>query len=560
MKNVSSLFFFSFLLITGQLFSSPSNSCAIASPHILATEAGYKVIDEGGNAFDAAVAVTATLAVVEPSNSGLGGGGFWLLYESKTNKTIIVDGREVAPLKAHEDLYLLKDGSIDNYNKVNGGLSCAIPGEVAALVHIAEKYGVLSLKTSLAPAIKIAKEGFKPDFKLKKLLEERLEVLVKDNAFTSLFLKENSVNEIKDVIIQKDLAHTLEEIVLKGNQGFYFGKIANMLAASVNSHGGIWSLEDLMSYEIIEREPYSFKYMDMEIVTPPPPSSGGVVLHQICNILNTFPLDQLKQSDQIHILIEAMRRAYRDSGLYLGDPDYVSMEIENLTSIAYANKEHSTINLATKTPSNTLDGVSTNSKSLNTSHFSILDNEGNMVSATLTINLPYGAGFIAQGTGVILNNEMDDFSAKVNEVSPISLAGGEANSIEPGKRILSSMTPTFFYQKDKIGILGSTGGTSTITQVLLSLLDALKDNGAESWVSIPRFHHQYLPDEVLFEPGSLSSELKFELNNKGHLIQEVNSPWGHMHAILWDKKRGVIEAASDPRWKSGKAIVFEKKQ
>ena len=556
------LVLFTILYIRAPLFPNKELTppyCAVSTAHSLATEAGKKILKKGGNAFDAAIAVTAVLAVVEPSSSGLGGGGFWLLHINDSNENVFIDGREVAPLRSNEDMFLYADGSINYEAKRNSGLAAGIPGQVAALDYISQNYGQLPLQTCLQAAIEIAENGFPIDTKFRKLLKKRIDVCQKDPEFCRLFAPNQNIPDEDFLLVQKDLAETLKEIALHGSKGFYHGWVAEKMIESVNDHGGNWTSEDLQGYECIKRDAYTFHYLDAEIITAPPPSSGGVVLHQIFNMLTAYDIGSMPKEQYIHILVECMQRGYHDRNLYLGDPDYTSIPLKELTSLQYARQLNNSIQQDKHTPSHTLsESPIYDSSNLNTTHFSILDTDGNCVSATLSINLPFGAGFVAKGTGVILNNEMDDFIAKRGEVNTHGFVGQEVNSIEPGKRMLSSMSPTIFRHKERVGILGTPGGSRIISQVLLALLNAFEGNNTQSWVKLPRFHHQYLPDKIYFEPGTVDPVIEKKLKAKGHTIEESDYTWGHMHAIVWDKENAIVEAASDPRWKSGKALVFSK--
>ena len=519
---------------------------AIASAHPLATEAGREILAAGGNAFDAAVAVTAALAVVEPMSSGLGGGGFWLLHRARDNRDVMIDGREKAPLTAHRDMYLDEQGEVIPTLSVDGPLAAAIPGTPAAIAHLAEHYGRLSLAKSLAPAIRLAQQGFPVDALYRNQAEFRLEVLRASPAAARVFLADGHVPATGTVIKQPDLAHTLQTIARHGAKGFYEGALATRLVQGVRAAGGIWSEDDLANYTVMERAPVRGHYQGIRITSAPPPSSGGIALITILNILAGYDLENLPTLTRAHLIIEAMRRAYRDRADYLGDPGYTKVDVTRLTHPFYAAGLRATIRPDRATPSASLPGTLPAPASPHTTHFSVLDSVGNRVAATLTINFPFGSGFMVPDTGVLLNDEMDDFSAKPGAPNVYGLVGGEANAIAPGKRPLSSMTPTFLEDEHGVAILGTPGGSRIISMVLLATLDFAAGHGPDSWVNLKRFHHQFLPDVVQYEPGALTPEVIAGLEQIGHDLKALDDSYGNMQAIFWDRKQGT-SAASDPR-------------
>lgn len=522
-------------------------AAAIASAHPLATEAGLEILAAGGNAFDAAVAVSAVLAVVEPYSSGIGGGGFWLLHRAADGFEVMVDGRERAPLAAHRDLYLDEAGEVVSDWSVNGPLSAAIPGEPAALDHIARHYGALPLARSLAPAIRLARAGFPVDEHYRRMAGFRLAVMGRYPDTAAILLADGRVPEAGTLIVQEDLARTLEALAEQGAAGFYRGPVAQRLVEGVRAGGGIWTLEDLEQYRVVEREPVRFRYRDLEITSAAPPSSGGVALATMLHILEGYELADLDEATRTHLIIEAMRRAYRDRAEYLGDPDFVDMPLARLTSPDYAAGLRAAIRADRATPSADLPGVADTGGGHHTTHFSILDRDGNRVAATLSVNYPFGSGFIAPGTGVLLNDEMDDFSAKPGVPNVYGLVGAEANAIAPGKRPLSSMTPTFIQSADRVAILGTPGGSRIITMLLLGILEFAEGSAPEAWVARPRFHHQFLPDQVEHETDALSEDLAAALRARGHSLRPVLMPYGNMQALSWDRRTGKVHAASDPR-------------
>lgn len=554
------------LCILSMSVDASPQKAAIATAHPMATEAGKQILLQGGNAFDAAVAVTAALAVVEPYSSGLGGGGFWLIRDQKKNKTIMIDGREMAPAKAHRDMYLGEAGNYIANSSVNGPLAAGIPGTVAAMVHLSTHYGSLPLKQVLQPAIQLAKKGFPVTEHYQKMAQFRLAVLQQYPSSAKIFLQNNEVPELNYLIVQTELAQTLKAIAEYGNADFYTGFIANKMVNALKADKGIWQLSDLKNYSIKEREPIQFQYRDMTIMSVPPPSSGGIALATTLQILQNFDLKSLSEVQQTHLVVEAMRRAYRDRAEFLGDSDFTEVPIERLTHAWYADGLREGIRMDKAVSSSDLPGINSKavtqsashqSEGQDTTHFSVLDTQGNMVSATMSINYPFGSGYTVAGTGVLLNDEMDDFSARPGTPNVYGLVGAEANAIEPGKRPLSSMSPTIVETKKGVALLGTPGGSRIISMVLLGILELEKGHLPMDWVSRPRFHHQYLPDRVFYEASALSDEVATQLEQMGHQLKRLDSSYGNMQAISWDYESGV-QAASDPRVE-GQALVFEVK-
>jgi len=530
------------------IFSSNLHAAAgIATAHPLATAAGEKILAQGGNAFDAAVAISAALAVVEPYSSGIGGGGFWLLHRSSDGFETMIDGREKAPLKSHRDMFLDKNGDVIPLASMDGALSAGIPGVPAALEHLSKKYGKLSLKQSLQPAIEYAENGFNVSGHYQRMAGFRLAALRASPAAAKIFLKNNNVPDEGDVIKQADLAKTLKIIAEKGSAGFYTGKLAEKFISGVKDAGGIWSHEDLKKYFVIERKPVIGRFHEMKITSAAPPSSGGIALVQILNQLSHYSLSNLDKPQAIHLTIEAMRRAYRDRAQFLGDTDYVSVPVKRLLSKDYAAGLAASIHPDKAMPSNLLPGVVHENNSKDTTHFSVIDHQGNRVSATLSVNYPFGSCFVPPGTGVLLNDEMDDFSSKPGVANAYGLVGAEANAIEPGKRMLSSMSPTFLETDERMAVIGSPGGSQIITMVLLGSLRFYFDEDVEEIVNGPRFHHQYLPDRVSYEPGAFDDETLLILQNKNHVLKQSKRSWGNMQLVVWDKRNKKMTAASDKR-------------
>ncbi|MBA1445549.1 MAG: gamma-glutamyltransferase [Gammaproteobacteria bacterium] len=541
-----SLFFCFFVALSSvaAALEKPS-AAAIASAHPLATEAGHRILDAGGNAFDAAVAVSAVLAVVEPYSSGIGGGGFWLLHRARDGFEVMVDGRERAPLAAHRDLYLDESGKVKPGLSIDGPLAAGIPGEPAALVHIAEKYGRLPLKTSLAPAIRLARDGFPVDDYYLRMAGWRLKALRQGGDAKNIFLNAGELPAADALLRQPDLSRTLTALAEKGREGFYQGEVASRLVEGVRQAGGIWTLKDLQEYRIVEREPVRGEYRGLKITSAALPSSGGIVLVSMLNMLQGLGLESADEATRIHLIIETMRRAYRDRADYMGDPDFVDVPVGALIHPWYAAGLARDIQRDRATPS--VGNIGGFGEGRDTTHFSILDREGNRVSATLSINYPFGSGFIPPGTGVLLNDEMDDFSARPGMPNVYGLVGGEANAIAPGKRMLSSMSPTFVASEEGVAILGTPGGSRIITMLLLGILELADGKGPQAWVDRPRFHHQYLPDQVQFEPGALENGLRTKLSAMGHSLKPLDSSYGNMQAVYWNRRSGEVTAASDSR-------------
>ncbi len=534
---------------------SEEHKVAIASAHPLATAAGFEILAKGGNVFDAAVAVSAALAVVEPFSSGLGGGAYWLLHREKDAFEVLIDGREKAPMAAHKNMYLDKEGKVIDKLSLDGPLSAAIPGMPAGLVHLSKQYGKLPLSESLLPAIRYAQTGFAVGERYLKLLKFREAVIHHYPETAAIFLDKGKLPERFSLLRQPDLAKTLSNLANSGREGFYSGSTADKLVESVNKAGGIWTKNDLESYQIIERKPVTGVYKGLKITSTGSSSSGGVVLIEALNILAGYDLSKMDELTRKHLITEAMRRAYHDRSLYLGDEDFINIPLKRLLSEDYAAGLRSTIRLDKALPSELMSGqIELQTEGLNTTHFSIIDDEGNRVASTLSINFPFGSGFVAEGTGVILNNEMDDFDSYPGATNGYGLIGGIANCIEPGKRMLSSMTPTFLESDTDIAVLGTPGGSRISSMVLLAALDFEKGNGPESWVKVPRYHHQFMPDVIEYEEGALSEPELTSLKSMGHQSKKVRYPYGDMQAVLLNKKTKSLLAASDQRGE-GRAVV-----
>jgi len=548
----------------GSLASHPDGA-AIASGHHLATEAGMEILAKGGNAFDAAVAVSSTLAVVEPISSGLGGGGFFLLHDAATGKDVMLDARETAPQAANEAAFLDRKGELDRDRSVNGPWSAGIPGLPAALVELSGKHGKLPLRTSLGPAIRIATEGFPVYARMAKGYASRREVMERYPGTREVYLRNGKPIAEGDVFRQPELAATLTRLADQGFDGFYRGQTGKALLAGVKQAGGSWSAEELAGYRVKLREPIVFNYRDWKITTASPPSSGGIALAAMLQILEGWDLKSMDEAHRTHLVVEAMRRAYRDRTFFLGDPDFVQIPQKVLTSKDYAQGLRATIHPEKATPSDLLSGNPTPLEDDETTHFSIIDRDGNRVGATQTVNLLYGSGLIPKGTGVLLNNEMDDFALKPGTPNAFGVMGYAANAPKPGKRMLSSMTPTFMESPDKVVVLGTPGGSRIITMVLLGILGYDDGLTAQQVAALPRYHHQWLPDEISAETGALSVDTIKQLQAMGHKIdlpgdsaeggRGSSHVWGNLQTVEWDRRSNVLSGGSDPRNPVGSAAV-----
>ena len=549
------------LFYSGNTFSNelfPSKGAVVTS-NALATKAGEKILAEGGNAYDAATTISAMLSVVEPFASGLGGGAFWLIYDAKSKKYKMLDARETAPLQSHKNMYLDENENlIKNISKL-GPLSAGIPGIPAVLSYVNEKYGSKKLSTLLVPAYKAAINGFPVNERYLKGANYKKEWLKKYKETEAIFLDKGEVPKKGWILKQTDLAKTIKKIMKGGHKSFYTGSFAKKMVESVQNNGGIWSEEDLNRYKVIEREPVKSTYKGISIIAPGLPSSGGLVLSNALNILAGYELDKLSLTTQKHLIIEALRRAYYERAIKMGDPDFMANSLEFLLTPSYADKQRESININYATDNQTLEFADPpyQGQGNDTTHFSVIDKYGNRVAVTQSINFWFGSAFVPKGTGVLLNNEMDDFSIKPGTENGYGLIGYDANAVEPGKRMLSSMTPTFLESDRGFVILGTPGGSRIISMILLATLEWVNGGDAKSMVSLPRFHHQYHPDYVLYEEEAFMSSEIDELESMGHIFKKSNRQFGNMQIIMWDQVNNKIEIASDPRGKEkGREEVY----
>lgn len=545
--RVRVLFVALFVLPLAALADQPDRpgKAGIASAHQLATEAGMEILRQGGNAFDAAVAVSAALAVVEPSSSGLGGGAFWLLHRSSDGFETMVDAREVAPRAATHDMFLDDSGNVVKGRSTSTALAAAIPGEPAGFEYVSKNYGKLPFKTVLQPAIRLAREGFPLNDRLRGGIIAKRETF-NAGAAAKIFLDKGQAPAAGFIIKQPELAKTLTVLAERGAEGFYKGQVAKQLVDGVKKMGGIWSLQDLAEYKVQERKPLYGEYRGARIVTAPLPSSGGVGLINALNILSGYDLKTVDDATRVHLIVEAARRVHRDRAEYLGDPAFVKAPVEQLLSPYYAAGQRASIRMDRATPSAALPSIAPAPAGTQTTHFSIIDADGNRVAGTMSINFFFGSGLMVPGVGILLNNEMDDFVAKAGVPNGFRLVGAEANAIAPGKRPLSSMTPTFVERPEGVMVLGTPGGSYIMGMVLLATLDWMQGMSPDDVVKKGRFHHQYMPDVLSFEPGALSVEVQSTLKNLGHNLRESRQP-GNMQIVTWDYKTGAVKAVSDPR-------------
>ena len=522
----------------------------VASQNYLSSDVGAEILEAGGNAVDAAVAVGFSLAVTLPRAGNLGGGGFMLIHHAETGTDIAIDYREMAPIRATRDMYLDENGDVHKTRSRFSHLASGVPGTVAGLFKAHSEFGRLPWKRVLQPAIQQAREGVTVTYDLAGLLRARRERMCKNEAACGYFYKEGGVPyEPGDVWVQEDLAATLERIADEGPKGFYSGKTAELIAAEMARGGGLVDMESLAAYKPVVREPARGTYRGYEIITMPPPSSGGVHVIQMLNILENFPIAELGAggADNVHLLTEAARLAYADRSEYLGDPDFVDVPVKWLTSKAYAQELAATIDMRVARKSDDVaPGVVPVPESPDTTHFSVIDDEGNVVANTYTLNFSFGSAIAVEGAGFLLNNEMDDFVSKPGVPNAFGLLGGDANSIAAGKRPLSSMSPTIVLTDGEPWFAtGSPGGSRIITTVLQVVVNVI-DHGmnlAEAAVA-PRIHHQWYPDVLQVEAGFSPDTIKLLLE-RGHDVQRTAYTMGSIQSVGF--KDGVYRGASDSR-------------
>lgn len=529
----------------------------VATQEAYASNVGIEILKQGGNAIDAAVGIGFTLAVTHPQAGNIGGGGFMVIHTQNGKKTT-VDFREIAPKLAFRDMFLDEEGEADAYKSLKSYGAIGVPGTVKGLLYALENYGTFSRDDVLDPAIQLAKNGFTISKPLADAFHNYADaVMANHQASRAIFYKDDKPLQYGDLLIQKDLARSLTLIRNLGESAFYEGEIAEKIVKAMEANEGYITLEDLKGYQVVEREPIVGSYKGYEIISMAPPSSGGIHIVQILNILEHFDLKSLghNSADTLHLMAEAMRRAYADRSEYLGDPDFVNIPVEVLISKAYAKALAETISLENATPSSEISpGDLAPYEPDQTTHYSVVDREGNAVAVTYTLNTNFGTGIVAEGTGILLNNEMDDFSSKPGAPNIYGLIGGEANAIEPLKRPLSSMSPTMVTKDGKVILVtGSPGGARIITTVLQIILNTIEHgmNIAEA-THAPRMHHQWLPDYIRLENG-VSSDTIQVLKKKGHEIK-IQPATGSTQSIMLENDS--FYGASDPRTPNALSIGY----
>ena len=533
----------------------------VASEQELATQIGVDILKAGGNAVDAAVAVGFALAVALPNAGNIGGGGFMMVHDAKTGKDIALDFREVAPKGASRNMYQDDKGRVINGKSLFSHYAVGVPGTVAGMTHALSRWGSLPLAQVMAPSIALAEKGYPVSVTLAKTLNQEKKNMRQWPATQAIFWKNGAPLQTGDRLVQKDLAQSMRLISQQGPKAFYQGSIAQKIAAEMAPHANAITLEDLHDYKPVEREPVRGNYRGYQIVTMPPPSSGGAHLLQILNMMERWPFKQwgANSAQSVHYMTEAMRLAYADRAEYLGDPDFVTVPLKGLTSKRYADELAASIKPQQARPSKDIkpghpQQFSQPYESDQTTHYSVVDKAGNAVAVTYTLNTNFGSGIVAKGTGVLLNNEMDDFSVKPGVANAYGLVGGDANAVQAGKRPLSSMTPTLVLKDGKpVLVTGSPGGARIITTVLQQVVNHIDFgmNPAEA-AATPRFHHQWTPDVLRIEKGFSADTLAL-LRQWGHKVA-VKPAMGRTQTI--EVRGDVLQGASDPRNPDGKTLGY----
>ncbi|MDQ6994749.1 MAG: gamma-glutamyltransferase [Mariprofundaceae bacterium] len=532
------LMFLLLLLLPMLSEAKPLTQSMVVSAHPLATKVGTDVLRQGGNAFDAAAATALALGVVEPGSSGIGGGGFFLLYIAKQDRYVMLDARETSPVLAgHGEVYAKQ-------SSINGAQAAGVPGLLAGIERLSQHYGRLSRQNIALPAIHLARDGFPITKKLQRMIAWRAKVL--NDAGKRIYLNQGQIPTVGWRLKQQALADTLQKFAHDGAHDFYHGETAGRLVADMKRDGGLIRRQDLAAYQVKERVPVTFDYHGYHFVSAALPSSGGITLAEIFTMLKDDDLSKLNKVQRTHLLVEAMKRAYNDRNTYLGDADFVP--IPNVLNPQRLKALRASIDMTQATPSSQLKGFAEPiGASVDTTHFSIVDHEGNMVSATLSINYGMGSGYVSPSTGILLNDEMDDFATQAGKANAYGLIQGKANAVSPYKRMLSSMSPTFVVGKNRTFIVGTPGGSRIISMVMLASMNFIWHRGSPSqWVNAPRFHHQFLPDVIQYEQGAFSSSEIKALKKLGHHLKPMRH-YGDMQAILWQKTTGKLTGMSDQR-------------
>lgn len=533
----------------GQKSSTEYRNGMVVSAHPQASEVGLSILKKGGNAIDAAVAVQFALAVVYPNAGNIGGGGF-LVYRDAKGQSAALDFREKAPGKASRDMYLDAEGRAIADKSLYGHLAAGVPGSVDGMVKAHERFGKLPWADVVQPAVDLARNGFRLTEMQASELNGQQEAFRAFNAGNE-YLQSREAFKAGDLVRQEDLAGTLALIRDHGRAGFYEGPVAGHIRAEMQTGGGLISLDDLKNYQAVWRDPVIGDYKGYKVITMPPPSSGGIALMQLLNSVAPYPLSRWGHNSDstIQVIVEAERRVYADRATHLGDPDYFRVPQTWLLKPEYSLARMKDFNWERATLSAEISGgQAAPAESAETTHFSIVDREGNAASVTTTLNGSYGSKVFVDGAGFLLNNEMDDFSVKPGTPNMYGLVGGEANSIQPGKRMLSSMTPTILEKDgDLFMVVGTPGGSTIITSVFQTILNVLEfGKSMQAAVAAPRFHHQWLPDVVMFEKDAVDSTAKARLESKGYKLQPRSGTSGRVDAIL-KTKWGYYQGGADPR-------------
>ncbi|MGA9406583.1 MAG: gamma-glutamyltransferase [Bacteroidota bacterium] len=549
LSTVSGVLFFQSYSASRDPVRAKKGMVVAADP--IAANVGLKILKDGGNAVDAAVAVGFALAVTYPGAGNIGGGGFMVMrFADGTVKSL--DYRETAPAAAQRNMFLDKNGNFLEQKSTHGHLACGVPGSVAGMMYAQRRYGRLTRAQVMKPAIELAEKGFHLHYRLAEDLERMLPELSAYRSSRKAFSKNGKPYAEGELFRQKDLAATLKRIRDKGRDGFYTGKTAQLIVAEMKRGGGLITLHDLEEYASVIREPVRGTYRGYEIISTGPPSSGGVALVQLLNILEGYNLEKYgwNSSKAVHRMVEAMRRVYADRAEFLGDPDFVKVPVAWLTSKKYAEELRATIDTTKATPSDQIShGVQPPPEKDHTTHYSVVDRFGNCVSVTTTLNDAYGSKVVVTGAGFLLNDEMDDFSAKQGVPNEYGLVGSSANAIAPNKRMLSSMTPTIVVKDRKpFMVIGTPGGSTimtTVLQVIVNVVD-FKMTIQEA-IDAPRIHHQWLPDRLMYEERALSQDAIDNLRAMGHTLYQRETTTGLAEGIMFDRKRGLLLGATDPR-------------
>ena len=547
MKKISFIIVSFFAIIQLNAQESYKNGVVVTA-HPEASKVGVEILKKGGNAIDASIAVQFALAVVYPNAGNIGGGGF-LVYRDAKGMTDALDYREKAPLKASEDMYWDKNGNAITDLSLYGQFAAGVPGTVDGMVKAHEKYGKLNWKELVQPAINLAQKGFKITKQQASELTNKHNDFVKYNSKTNALTSKSSWKE-GDLLIQKDLANTLKLIQQKGRAGFYEGKTADLIVKEMKRGNGIISHEDLKQYQSVWRTPVSGNYKGLKVISMPPPSSGGIALVSLFQSIEDYPINKwgFQADSTIQVMVEAERRVYADRAEHLGDPDFIKVPQKQLLDKSYNVNRMKDFSFDKATPSSAIKaGEIIGKESMETTHYVIVDKDGNAASVTTTLNNSYGSLVVVEGAGFLLNDEMDDFSAKPGTPNLYGLVGGKANAIEPSKRMLSSMTPSILEKDGKLFmVVGTPGGSTIITSVFQAILNVV-DFGMtmQEAVAAPRFHHQWLPDQIDYEPNAISENVRESLKQKGYTLKE-RKPYGRVEGILVNTDK-TYQAGADPR-------------